>query len=163
MIDWVLKICVCINWRKKIVEPCLVITTYSTAVVCCVTLRCVVGCVVFCYTLLHCIVFSCIEVFCVVFVVCLLCCIVLYCIVVLHCVVCYRPLAHRGNAANLEDKTKEIFASVKNLIVLSSRLAAFPRMCWGFAVSYCITLDVELIYFLPAVGLSALLPEIIRD
>ena len=36
-----------------------------------------------------------------------------------------------GNAANLEDKTKEIFASVKNLIVLYSRLAAFPQTCNG--------------------------------
>ena len=37
-----------------------------------------------------------------------------------------------GNAAKLEDKTKEIFASVKkNLIVLYSSLAAFPQTCKG--------------------------------
>ena len=49
-----------------------------------------------------------------------------------------RPLAHHGNAANLEYKTKEIFSSrnwdlfsCKKILLfwLSSRLAAFPRTC----------------------------------
>ena len=51
----------------------------------------------------------------------------------------YRPLARHGNAANLEDKTKTkiLFWELRsilmqtNLIVLSSKLAAFPRTCKG--------------------------------
>ena len=52
-------------------------------------------------------------------------------------VLCIDPLYICGNAANLEDKTKEFFTSVKNLIVLYSRLAAFPQMCKGYSNSDC--------------------------
>ena len=56
----------------------------------------------------------------------------------------YRPLAHHGNAANLEDKTKQMFSSgnwdlfscKKILFVLSSRLAAFPSTCKGSIPKY---------------------------
>ena len=44
------------------------------------------------------------------------------------------PLHVCGNAVHLEDKTKEIFASLKKVslfIVLYSRLAAFPQTCKG--------------------------------
>ena len=40
---------------------------------------------------------------------------------------CIDPLHVCGNAANLEDKTKEIFASITK----SYCLAAFPRTCKG--------------------------------
>ena len=40
---------------------------------------------------------------------------------------CIDPFHVCGNAAKLENKTKEIFASVKHLIFLYSRLAAFPQ------------------------------------
>ena len=52
-----------------------------------------------------------------------------------------HSLAHHGNAANVEDKTKqnknsllgiEIYSHVIFFIVLSSKLAAFPRTCKGF-------------------------------
>ena len=165
MIDWALKICIWINWRKKKVEPCLVITTYSTAVVLrCVALHCGLCCVVFCYTLLYCIVL------CFLVSKCFVLCLFVFCCVVLlyYIVLCGIDPLHIVGMQPLGEKNKingnwDLFSCKKILIVLSSRLAAFPRMCWGFAVSYCITLDVELIYFLPAVGLSALLPEIIRD
>ena len=47
----------------------------------------------------------------------------------------YRPLAHRGNAANLGGKTNEIFSSGNwDLIVVPSRLAAFSPTCKGSIV-----------------------------